>query len=122
MLPIAPPSASISRTNCPLALPPIDGLQGNVQILSGSPVTSIVGTPKRADANAASTPAWPPPTTIVPASSNMKDQPVEAALIAAECPRKRNEKAVVKIPNTIAYALMSQTSASAPASGNQTIK
>ena len=48
--PIAPPSASISRTSWPLALPPIDGLHGSVQIFSGSPVTSSVGTPKRADA------------------------------------------------------------------------
>jgi hypothetical protein len=54
---MAPPSASISRTSCPFALPPIDGLQGRVQIFSGSPVTSSVGTPRRADAKAASTPA-----------------------------------------------------------------
>ncbi len=57
MCAIAPPSASISRTSWPFALPPIDGLQGSVQIFSGSPVTSTVSTPRRADANAASTPA-----------------------------------------------------------------
>ena len=39
------------------ALPPIDGLHASVHIFSGSPVTSSVGTPIRADARAASTPA-----------------------------------------------------------------
>ena len=46
---MAPPSASISRTSWPFALPPIDGLQGSVQIFAGSPVTSSVSTPRRAE-------------------------------------------------------------------------
>src|SRR5271166_2524139 len=66
---ISPPSASISRTSWPLALPPIEGLHASVQMRSGSPVSSSVSTPIRAAANAASTPAWPPPTTITAASS-----------------------------------------------------
>ena len=45
---IAPPSASISRTSWPFALPPIDGLQASVPMRSGSPVTSSVGAPRRA--------------------------------------------------------------------------
>ena len=71
--PISPPSASISRTSCPFALPPIDGLHGSVQMFSGSPVTSSVVAPKRAAASAASTPACPPPTTMTAASSRVTD-------------------------------------------------
>src|SRR5579872_4997671 len=67
--PISPPSASISRTSCPFALPPTLGLQGSVQIFDGSPVTSSVSTPRRAEARAASSPACPPPPTITPLRS-----------------------------------------------------
>src|SRR5437660_11241823 len=35
---------------------------------SGSPVTRTVSAPSRAEASAASKPAWPPPTTITAAS------------------------------------------------------
>jgi hypothetical protein len=51
-----------------------------------------------------------------------RGQRVDSAAKAAECPRKRSEKAIIIIPKTIAYALISQTSASAPASGYQIIK
>ena len=62
--PMAPPSASISRTICPLATPPIAGLQliwrDGVAI---GRQESDVGAPIRAAASAASTPAWPAPIT-----------------------------------------------------------
>ena len=44
--------------------PPMAGLQGIKAILSASKVTSAVAQPMRADANAASQPAWPPPITM----------------------------------------------------------
>ncbi len=61
--PITPPSASISRTICPLAKPPIAGLQDIWPI-----VYEILGQDghlrsSRAAARAASTPAWPAPLT-----------------------------------------------------------
>src|SRR6185436_15586086 len=58
-----PSSASISRTRWPLAKPPMAGLQDISPILAGSWVTSSVVAPIRAEAAAASVPAWPPPTT-----------------------------------------------------------
>ena len=61
--PIAPPSASTSRTSCPLPSPPIAGLQLISPILSSRSVTSAVRAPRRAAASAASIPACPPPTT-----------------------------------------------------------
>src|SRR5438105_10435651 len=62
--PIAPPSASISRTICPFANPPIAGLQDIWPIVSKFCVSIKVRQPSRADARAASIPAWPLPTTI----------------------------------------------------------
>jgi hypothetical protein len=62
--PIAPPSASISRTICPLATPPMAGLQLIWPTVSQLIVNSAVRQPIRADARAASIPAWPAPTTI----------------------------------------------------------
>src|SRR5688572_24896074 len=59
-----PSRASISRTRCPLANPPIAGLQDISPILAGSWVISRVRAPMRAAEAAASVPAWPPPTTI----------------------------------------------------------
>ena len=61
--PICPPSASISRTICPLAIPPTAGLQLICAILFMSIVTRHVLAPMRAAALAASQPAWPAPTT-----------------------------------------------------------
>ena len=62
-MPICPPNASISRTICPLAIPPMAGLQLIWAILFMSMVMSSVEAPMLAEAVAASHPAWPPPTT-----------------------------------------------------------
>src|SRR6266403_3681786 len=61
--PIAPPRASISRTMCPLARPPIAGLHDIWPMVSRFCVNIRVRQPSRAAARAASTPAWPLPTT-----------------------------------------------------------
>ena len=57
MSPISPPSASSSRTRCPLAKPPTAGLQLVAPTFSASIETSNVLFPIRALARAASTPA-----------------------------------------------------------------
>ena len=62
--PIAPPRASISRTICPLATPPIAGLQLIWPTVSQFIVSRAVRRPIRAAARAASSPACPAPTTI----------------------------------------------------------
>src|SRR5271170_2403202 len=62
--PITPPSASISRTRCPFAMPPIAGLQDICAIKSRFIVIMAVRSPMRAHARAASQPACPAPTTI----------------------------------------------------------
>ena len=63
--PIAPPSASISRTICPLPTPPIAGLQLIWPTVSQLVVSSAVFAPNREQPpGAASAPAWPAPTTI----------------------------------------------------------
>ena len=64
MSPIRPPSASISRTICPLAIPPTAGLQLICPILFISGVMSSVCEPRRAAATAASQPACPAPMTM----------------------------------------------------------
>ncbi len=61
--PIAPPSASTSRTICPLATPPMAGLQLIWPTVSQLVVNKAVRAPSRAAASAASVPAWPAPTT-----------------------------------------------------------
>ena len=61
---IAPPSASTSLTRWPLPMPPIDGLHDIWPSVSMLCVSSSVLRPMRAEASAASVPAWPPPTTI----------------------------------------------------------
>ncbi len=63
-IPVWPPSASISRTICPLAIPPMAGLQLICAILFMSIVTRHVFAPMLAAAHAASQPACPPPMTI----------------------------------------------------------
>src|SRR6185436_12893839 len=63
-LAISPPRASISRTICPLASPPIAGLQDMRPVASTLRVRTSVERPIRAQARAASIPAWPAPTTI----------------------------------------------------------
>src|SRR5512145_1779584 len=59
-----PPSASISRTRCPLAVPPMAGLHGMCATVSRDSVQSPTWQPIRAAAYAASTPAWPAPITM----------------------------------------------------------
>ena len=54
---MSPPSASTSATSCPLARPPIAGLQDMRPIAAISPVRSAVLRPIRAAAWAASIPA-----------------------------------------------------------------
>src|SRR5438094_447993 len=61
---MAPPSASISRTRCPLPMPPMAGLQLIWPTVSMLWVRSRVRAPMRAQASAASVPACPPPTTM----------------------------------------------------------
>ena len=62
--PICPPKASISRTICPFAIPPIAGLQLICPILFMSIVIRQVEALILADATAASQPACPAPITI----------------------------------------------------------
>ena len=61
---MAPPSASISLTRCPLPIPPIDGLHDIWPRVSILCVSNSVRHPNRALARAASVPACPPPITI----------------------------------------------------------
>ena len=56
-MPISPPSASISRTRCPFAVPPTEGLHAMKAILSRLSVSIAVLRPVRAQASAASQPA-----------------------------------------------------------------
>ena len=63
--PITPPSASISRTRWPFAMPPIAGLHDICAIRSTFMVIIAVRRPSRAHARAASHPACPAPTTIM---------------------------------------------------------
>lgn len=55
--PISPPRESISHTICPLAEPPIQGLQGILAMQSSDSVNIAVFNPRRAAARAASHPA-----------------------------------------------------------------
>src|SRR3990172_9478484 len=61
---MSPPSASISRTRCPFANPPIAGLHDMRPMASALIVSRRVEHPIRAAASAASQPACPPPTTM----------------------------------------------------------
>ena len=63
-MPMCPPSASISRTICPLAIPPTAGLQLICAVLFISIVMRQVLAPMVAAATAASHPACPPPITM----------------------------------------------------------
>ena len=60
---ITPSNASISLTKCPLPNPPIAGLQDISPIEFSLVVIKAVLTFIRADAAAASHPAWPAPIT-----------------------------------------------------------
>ena len=70
--PISPPSASISRTRCPLAVPPIAGLHGISATVSGDSVHRPTRQPSRAAAHAASQPAWPAPMTMTSKSTSVR--------------------------------------------------
>ena len=70
-IPEPPPSASISLTICPLATPPIAGLQLIWAMVFIFIVTNKTLLPIRAAAFAASQPAWPAPTTITSYLSNI---------------------------------------------------
>src|SRR5690606_8601991 len=61
---MAPPRASISLTRWLLPIPPMAGLQDICPSVSTLWVSNRVLQPIRADASAASVPAWPPPITI----------------------------------------------------------
>src|SRR5262252_6606337 len=63
-LAISPPRASISRTIWPLARPPMAGLHDMRPVASILRVRTRVDRPMRAQARAASIPAWPAPTTM----------------------------------------------------------
>jgi len=62
---ISLPSASISRTICPFARPPMAGLQDICATASRLMVSRRVRAPIRAAASAASQPAWPAPITMM---------------------------------------------------------
>src|SRR5689334_20987445 len=64
ILPISPPRASISRTRCPLAVPPMAGLQDILPMAAADMVRRSVRHPILAEARDASTPACPPPRTM----------------------------------------------------------
>ena len=65
-MPISPPSASISRTICPFAVPPMEGLHAIKAMLSRFRVSIAVLIPVLARARAASAPACPAPITTAP--------------------------------------------------------
>jgi hypothetical protein len=71
MIPDKPPKASISRTICPLATPPIAGLHDIWAIVPMFIVISRTLDPMFAAAAAASQPACPAPTTITSYSLNI---------------------------------------------------
>src|ERR1019366_7360733 len=106
--PIAPPSASISRTTCPFARPPTAGLQLMRPIVARSRVRRSVFFPRRAEASAASQPAWPPPTTTTShrapppatllAHAERREDPVQELLggrLARDRPQRRERLAHV---------------------------
>src|SRR6266851_516085 len=78
--PMTPSSASISRTRWPLARPPIAGLHDISPIVSIRWVKSSARAPRRAEAAAASQPAWPPPMTM---TSYEMELAISRALYAA---------------------------------------
>src|ERR1051325_3587408 len=87
--PINPPSASISRTRCPFAVPPMAGLHGMCATVSLVSVQMATSRPMRAAAQAASTPACPAPMTmtswyfkmeLLPYTEPRKDRPQDLVL------------------------------------------
>ena len=88
-IPICPPSASISLTICPLAMPPTAGLQLIWAILFMSMVMRHVLTPMLAAAHAASQPACPAPTTITSYVKVIVNDVFCANLVKAERRKKQ---------------------------------
>src|SRR6516165_6618840 len=101
MRPMRPPSASISRTMCPFAIPPIAGLQDILAVSASDTVRSAVSSPRRTQAFAASQPACPAPTITTSKASLISLADAEAAEDAlqqvgvggptgdlAECPQR----------------------------------
>src|SRR6185437_10372854 len=80
---MTPPRASTSRTRWPLAMPPMAGLQDIWAMSSSLRVKSAVRSPMRAAAMAASTPAWPPPTTTISYRSGGIATILRGVLVAA---------------------------------------
>src|SRR6478609_6813986 len=81
-------------------MPPIDGLQLICPSVSIECVSSRVDAPMRAEASAASVPAWPPPTTM---TSKCRGNCMRPLLSRADCifPRARRPFAVAP---TLAHA------------------
>ncbi len=103
---IAPPIASISRTRWPLPMPPMAGLQLIAPTVSTLCVSSSVRAPRRAEASAASTPAWPPPITI---TSKVAAAFMEAGRIPQEAPGpfvRAGVNAMVRPVRTVIAALI----------------
>src|SRR3954451_9004715 len=111
--PIAPPSASISRTICPLPTPPIAGLQLIWPTVSQLVVNSAVRAPRRAAARAASVPAWPAPTTITSYSYCVEPMhpaycpgaPLDTARLAFALPAASNLEGGGRVTELIALTI-----------------
>src|SRR5580692_2976024 len=119
-----PPRASISRTRCPLPMPPIAGLQLICPSVSMLWVSSSVRAPRRAAARAASVPAWPPPMTITSkvCANRMEFKSLQGLIIGAYCmrPAPIYRRVLSRIPVISVVAAMAvlmpfQLSAAAPA-------
>ena len=81
--PISPPMASSSRTRWPLPVPPMEGLQGIMPMLSRFRVSRAVLRPIRAAARAASQPPCPAPITTQSKRSPMRGLIVRSSVIRA---------------------------------------
>ena len=96
---ISPPNASISRTRCPFAVPPIAGLHGILPTASRLIEKHRVFSPRRAHANAASMPACPAPITATSYSpAKYKPTPPKSS------EKRRGKRSGVLLRKTIASA------------------
>ena len=77
-------------------MPPIDGLQLIWPKVSSECVSSKVDTPMRADASAASVPAWPPPMTMTSKrlGYSMAELEGQPAIVFFPRPLRRQDAAV----------------------------
>src|SRR6185437_7446333 len=87
--PMMPPSASISRTTVPFAIPPMAGLQDKAPMVSRFEVRRRTFAPDRAAMTDASVPACPAPTTIRSYSYDMREKlvPQDAQKLDAQTHR-----------------------------------